>query len=101
MAGSCRCDEEAKGMRFNTTKYYDNEVKIKHPGIRDEWVERVLANPIRTREQPKGRKAYWGYISEAEKVLRVITLGDGTVHNRFWDRDFTRRWKQNPRGYRS
>jgi hypothetical protein len=32
---------------------------------------------------------HWGYIGEAARFLRVVTLADGeTVHNAFFDRNF-------------
>lgn len=58
-----------------------------------DWIERVLANPIKQEVQPNNRISYWGNIEESEgRVLRVITLEDGeTVHNAFFDRNFYKR----------
>ncbi len=60
--------------------------------IRDEWIERVIANPVSEVVQGDGRIRRWGYIPEYEnRVLRIILLADGeTVHNAFFDRSFTR-----------
>ena len=59
-------------------------------GIRLEWVERVVASPIREETQKDGRIRKWGRIPEAGgKYLRVVLLEDGeTVHNAFFDRRF-------------
>jgi hypothetical protein len=60
--------------------------------IRDEWVERVVANPVSEAVQLDGRIRRWSFIPEyGNKALRVIVLPDGeTVHNAFFDRSFTR-----------
>lgn len=67
---------------METTDYYDGEVQRKHPEVRQEWVERVLADPYHSEVQPDGRIRYWDYIQEADKWLRVI-VADGKLLNRF------------------
>ena len=62
---------------------------FRRPYLKMEWIIEVLNNPIRIEIQPNGRIRYWGYISEANKYLRVITEPDGeTLHNVFFDRRF-------------
>lgn len=85
-------------MRFNnsvmkTTAYFNEFASQKHPEIQREWIERVLADPVKQEVQPNNRISYWGNIEEAEgRVLRVVTLDDGaTVHNAFFDRNFYKR----------
>lgn len=58
--------------------------------IQDEWIERVIQNPLREEIQSDGRIRRWARIAEMEnRVLRVILLEDGeTVHNAFFDRNF-------------
>jgi hypothetical protein len=58
--------------------------------ILDEWIERVVKNPLREEIQTDGRIRRWARIPEVEnRVLRVILLEDGeTVHNAFFDRNF-------------
>ena len=58
--------------------------------IQDEWIERVIEDPVREEIQLDGRVRRWKRIVEAEgKALRVILLADRqTVHNAFFDRDF-------------
>jgi hypothetical protein len=57
--------------------------------IKLEWIENVVANPIKTQRQADGRYKKWGFIQEEEKYLRVILLEDGeTIHNAFFDRGF-------------
>lgn len=61
---------------METTDYYEREARRKHPGIADEWVERVLSIPQSQELQPDGRVRYFGYIAEAGKWLRVV-VADG------------------------
>ncbi len=58
--------------------------------IRDEWIERVIQNPLREERQFDGRIRRWARIPEMDnRALRVILLEDGeTIHNAFFDRDF-------------
>ncbi|MBU1810772.1 MAG: hypothetical protein KJ629_06490 [Candidatus Omnitrophica bacterium] len=57
--------------------------------IKDEWIEEVINNPIRSEDQSDGRIKKWAKIEVADKYLRVILLEDGeTVHNAFFDRKF-------------
>jgi len=73
------------------TSYF--EVVRKRPDrslIRDEWIERAIASPIREVVQKDGRIRRWVQVSEMEnRYLRVILLSDRqTVHNAFFDRGF-------------
>jgi hypothetical protein len=58
--------------------------------IRDEWIEFVIAHPIKQAIQSDGRIRRWARITEmGNRVLRVVLLEDGaTVHNAFFDRSF-------------
>jgi len=57
--------------------------------IKDEWIEEVINNPIRSEVQSDGRIKKWAKIEDAGKYLRVILLEDGeTIHNAFFDRKF-------------
>jgi hypothetical protein len=57
--------------------------------IKIEWIEYVVAHPIKVVSQPDGRIKKWARIKEVDKYLRVILLSDGeTVHNAFFDRNF-------------
>ena len=58
--------------------------------IRDEWIQRVIAHPVREVIQQDGRIRRWASIAEMDgRYLRVILLPDGeTVHNAFFDRSF-------------
>ena len=76
---------------METTDYYDGEVQRKHPEVRPEWVERVVANPHHTEIQDDGRVRHYGYIAEAGRWVRVI-LDDGKLLNRFFDRGALRKW---------
>jgi hypothetical protein len=77
------------GMK--TTAYFD--VIRQRPDraiIKDEWIERVVASPLREFVQADGRIRCWAPIPEMDnRYLRVILLSDGeTVHNAFFDRRF-------------
>jgi hypothetical protein len=58
--------------------------------ILDEWIERVIKNPLLEEIQADGRIRRWARITEMDnRALRVILLEDGeTVHNAFFDRNF-------------
>lgn len=60
-------------------------------GIRDEWIQRTIRAPVREVVQADGRIRRWARIAEREgRYLRVVLLADGeTIHNAFFDRDFT------------
>lgn len=71
------------------TRYFVEQVLVKRPYIKEDWVIEVLTNPIKKEIQPEGRIRFWGFIKELNKYLRVVTLEDGeTVHNVFPDRNF-------------
>ena len=75
---------------METTNYFRNEVMVKRPYIKFEWLELALTNPIRLQAQDDGRIRQWVWIEELGRYLRVVTLEDGTtVHNAFPDRRFT------------
>ncbi|HXH41871.1 MAG TPA: hypothetical protein VNN08_24825, partial [Thermoanaerobaculia bacterium] len=62
------------------------------PEVEWEWCARVVNAPIEVIEQNDGSFRMWGYIEEAGKYLRVITLEDReTIENAFLDRGYARR----------
>jgi hypothetical protein len=76
---------------METTNYFRNDVIVKRPYIKAEWLELALTNPVRREVQTDdGRIRHWVWIEELGRYLRVVTLEDGTtVHNAFPDRRFT------------
>lgn len=78
---------------MKTTRYFESVVRVNHPEVQMEWIEQVLANPVKTEVQGNGRIKYLGNISKyGGRALRVITESDGeTVHNAFFDRNFFKR----------
>jgi len=72
------------------TKYFEyTRSRADRAIIRDEWIERVIENPERSKIQADGRIRKWARILEMNMYLRVILLKDGeTVHNAFFDRSF-------------
>jgi hypothetical protein len=76
---------------MKTTQYFQyTRQRPDRSAIRDEWIERVIQNPLREEIQSDGRIRRWARIAEMDnRVLRVILLEDGeTVHNAFFDRNF-------------
>jgi hypothetical protein len=74
---------------METTAYFREQVLRKRPYLRIEWIALALQDPDRSELQADGRLRYWRYIPELGRVLRVITLADGTtVHNAFPDRGY-------------
>jgi hypothetical protein len=73
------------------TKYFDFiRRRPDRAIIRDEWIERVVNNPVKETVQKDGRIRRWAPIEEMEsRFLRVVLLPDReTVHNVFFDRGF-------------
>ena len=75
---------------MQTTDYFRNDVMLKRPYIKREWLELALAAPVRREIQVEdSRIRHWVWIAELNRHLRVVTLEDGaTVHNAFPDRRF-------------
>jgi len=76
---------------MKTTQYFQyTRQRPDRVMILDEWIERVIQNPLREEIQSDGRVRRWARIAEMEnRALRVILLEDGeTVHNAFFDRSF-------------
>lgn len=76
-----------------TTRYFDEQVQRKRPYLTIEMCRCVLENPLRREVQDDGRIRHWSSVTlpgEAqERILRVVTLEDGTtIHNAFLDRGF-------------
>ena len=64
---------------MKTTRYFQmTRTRPDRAMIRDEWIERTIANPC------------WAPVPEADdRYLRVVLLSDGeTVHNAFFDRGY-------------
>ena len=78
--------------RMKVTAFFRDVVRQKHPGIKEAWILRVMADPLEEVRQADGSYALWGWVPEAQnRALRVIILEDKeTVHNAFFDRGFLR-----------
>ena len=74
-------------MTFKTIPYFDFSVRYRRPEVKDEWIEKALAQPEYVEVQPNGRIRHYIYIEEYAKFLRVVTP-DGAVLNAFFDRGF-------------
>lgn len=65
------------------TRYFTEQVLRKRPYMRPEWIEKVLARPVKVERQADGRLRYWGWMPQLGRYLRVVTLADGeTAHKR-------------------
>lgn len=76
---------------MKTTQYFQyTRLRPDRVFIKDEWIERVIKNPLREEQQSDGRIRRWARIPEMDnRFLRIILLEDGeTVHNAFFDRNF-------------
>lgn len=76
-------------MKF--TKYFEMvRTRPDRAIIHEEWIQRVMDNPLKEVVQDDGRIRRWGAIKEMNgRYLRVVLLEDGeTVHNAFFDRTF-------------
>jgi len=76
---------------MKTTQYFQyTRQRSDRALIQDEWIERVIQNPLREEIQSDGRIRRWARIAKMDnRILRVILLEDGkTVHNAFFDRSF-------------
>lgn len=73
------------------TRRFEQKMQYR-PEVEWEWCARVVNAPIEVIEQNDGSFRMWGYIEEAGKYLRVITLEDReTIENAFLDRSYARR----------
>ncbi len=74
---------------MKVTEYFRNSVLSRRAYLKNEWIEFVIANPIRQEVQENGRIRFWAFVPELGKYLRVVTEADGeTIHNAFPDRGF-------------
>lgn len=76
---------------MKTSAYFEfTRTRPDRSGIKAEWIEYVVNNPVKKIKQADGRFRMWAQIAEASgKFLRVVLLEDGeTVHNAFFDRNF-------------
>ena len=77
---------------FPRTQYFEHSRhRADRSLILEQWILSTVSAPDKEVVQTDGRIRRWCRIPEFEnKVLRVILLDDGvTVHNAFFDRDFT------------
>lgn len=74
------------------TRYFRETITVRRPYVTVERCRAVVANPVRREEQPDGRIRYWGQVDlndgAGRRIMRIVTLADGTLHNAFIDRGF-------------
>ena len=78
---------------MKTTEYFKaTRSRPDRARIKDEWVMQVVSHPEHELIQSDGRVRRWAKIEQADgRYLRVVLLDDKeTVHNAFFDRNFTR-----------
>jgi hypothetical protein len=75
---------------LKTTEYFRHtRTRPDRARILDEWINAAVRQPIREQRQVDGRIRRWIYVESEAKYLRVILLDGETIHNAFFDRDFT------------
>ena len=81
-------------MTPRTTRYFAEQVVRKRTYLTVGLCQAALVDPLRREVQTDGRVRFWGEVrlpGEAEpRILRVVTLADGTLHNAFLDRGYKR-----------
>jgi hypothetical protein len=84
---------------MKTTRHFERYVRLAHEEAnRTDWIEQVLAQPDEVDIQSDGRIRHWGYIQEAGRYIRVVTLSDGeTVQTAFFDRNYSLRRRREGR----
>jgi hypothetical protein len=76
-------------MPVSASEYFDQQTRKR--GIKREWCEAIVLNPVATELQPDGRTRYWGYSEEAKHYIRVVIETNGELLNAFFDHNFDRR----------
>ena len=82
------------GMRFSVHFENDRREATDRREITLDMCERVVALPLQKDDegQPAGRTAYWGYVAEKERYLKVVVEAGGEeITTAHWDRGFGRR----------
>ena len=80
---------------METTPYYDQIARRKHPEVTDEWVRRIVNRPDHTETKyvnGENRTLLYGFIEEIERWVLVILTEDGRLLNRHVDRGAMKRW---------
>jgi hypothetical protein len=78
-------------MRFSDHFIQDRRERSDRREISIEMCERAKAEPMSGTLQENGRTAYWGYIAEKYRYLKVIVESDGEeITTAHWDRRFKR-----------
>jgi len=73
------------------TQYFlHTRLRPDRSAIRDAWIQAAIDHPLKTATQSDGGIRKWTWIADENRFLRIVLLEDGeTVHNAFFDRDFT------------
>jgi hypothetical protein len=74
---------------MKVTRYFEEQILKKRTYLTYEMCLQVITNPLKQEIQEDGRRRYWGFVPELNKIIRVVVLEDGeTIHNAFMDRSF-------------
>lgn len=83
------------GVRFSDRFERDRRDASDGREITLEMCELVKAGSLEEDNQPHGRTAYWGYIAEKARYLKVVVEADGEeVTTAHWDRGFRRKMER-------
>ena len=84
-------------MKFSAHFEKDRRDALDRREITLEMCEQVKAEPLEWNrdEQPRDRTAYWGYVAEKGRYLKVVVEADGEeITTAHWDRAFRRRMER-------
>ena len=74
---------------MKVTRYFEEQILKKRTYLTYEMCLQVITNPLKQEIQEDGRRRYWGFVPELNKIIRVVVLEDSeTIHNAFMDRNF-------------
>jgi hypothetical protein len=82
------------GVRFSAHFEEDRRDAPDRREITLEMCEKVMAEPLNedSENQPRGRTAFWGYVAEKSRYLKVVVEADGEeITTAHWDRGFRRK----------
>ena len=51
---------------MKTTRYFREEVVVKRPYLKLEWIAEVIASPLKIETQDDGRVRYWGFVADMD-----------------------------------
>lgn len=82
-------------VRFSDHFERDRQGRSDRHEITLEMCERIKSGPVEGELQENGRTAYWGYVEERNRYLKVVVESDGEeITTAHWDRGFERKMRR-------